>query len=256
MSEKNLFDKMSLIDVAYVEAAVYPEAPQKMPLTSRQWWKPVAATAAALVLGVCCLRFSPQVKAFAAEFLNASVLFNDGEKAEGKMNRIHINEGITEEQVTKTYYNLEEVEELFGIMLLKSSKTTEKPIPHVNIFAINHGGYIEVDDTHYYLYNRVITDLSEHGATTHDTGEGAYTISYNAAFLTDRTEEGTNGYEGHYEDSRVVDHYTTANGLEATLFADASSLTAVIFHDNIRYKLSIWGTARADVLEEYLETLS
>lgn len=257
MSEKNLFDKMSLIDVDYVESAVYSEAPQSIPLTSRKWWKPVVATAAALVLGVCCVSFSPQVRAFAEEFLNGSVLFSDGEKSEGKMEPLHVND-ITQEQVLKSYRSVEEVEELLGVTLLHSSKTTDKSSPLVEIFAISHGAYIEITDTHYYLYNREIIQFSEdgHGAVSHTTGEGAYTISYNAAFLTDRDNENNKGLEARYENVNVLDHYTTANGLEATVYSDARGYTAVIFHDNVKYELTMTGGGSVEILEEYLETLS
>lgn len=261
MSEKNVLDQMELIDMEYVEAAVYPEVSPKAALTKRKWWKPAVATAAALVVGVCAIGFSPQIKAFADEFFNASVVFNNDERFEGKMEQIHINEGITAEQVEATYYNIEEVEELFGIKLLHSTKTSDKPVPTVWIFAIDHGGYIEIGDNKYYMYNQVI-DLSqdENGNTVHTTGDGAYRISYTASFLTDRGE-GNLGFEGHYGQAQYIETYTTANGLKAGIFlgGEYGGYTAVIFHNNIRYEIELdqyGSTGDIQTLRDYLDTLS
>ncbi len=258
MTEKHLLNSMGEINPKFVEEAVYPANAGRVH-GARHWWKAAAAMAAALVIGVVCFGFAPQIKAFADEFLNGKTVLNDHQVIEGQMEAVPIRQGITEEQVFAKYDTIEDVEELFGITLLHSTKTTRKSVPVVEIFSWNHGGYIEILDDKYYLYHQVV-DLSENkdGSTTHITEDDAYRISYEAAFLTDRSSEGSGGHSSHYEDSAFVENYTTANGLQAGIFSFGGDYHAVIYHQNIRYEFTYdaWnGSGDVSLLKEYLDTL-
>ena len=258
MTEKHLLSSMDGINPKFVEEAVYPASAARVH-GAHHWRKAAAAMAAALVIGVVCFGFAPQIKAFADEFLNGKTVLNDHQVIEGQMEAVPIRQGITEEQVFAKYDTIEDVEELFGITLLHSTKTTRKSVPIVEIFSWNHGGYIEISDDKYYLYHQVV-DLSENkdGSTIHITGDDAYRISYEAAFLTDRSSEGSGGHSSHYEDAAFVENYTTASGLQAGIFYFGGKYHAVIYHQNIRYEFiyDAWnGSGNVSLLKEYLETL-
>lgn len=255
MSEKNLFDKMSLIDVDYVEAAVYPEAPQKMPLTSRRWWKPAVATAAALVLGVCCLSFSPQVRAFAANlFMKNATYVGDEPIGEANLDIVPIND-VAPEAWDAEYDTLEEVEELLGITLLKSSKTFDAPVPIVTIGHVFNNQIISIWSDPYYVNDERIEDLTPHSFAAYSTGDNPYHISYYARFHANY-EDISKTYDNYKEGYSFVENYTTANGLQAAIFQDSAYMTALIYHNNIRYELTMGGCNKVEVLEDYLETLS
>lgn len=261
-NKTGVLEAMSLIHPEYVEAAVYQETGAGKTLNSgKKWWKTAVAAAAVIAVSVTCVRFAPQIKAFAEEWLNGSTIFSDGQTFDGKMGLVHIRDDFRnwEERYETKYQSIEEVEELAGIHLLHSSRTYDTPVPMVSIGGADWLSVLSVEDPYYYMYHQYV-DL-EQDAEGHNckiTENDAYCISYYAVLLTDRPGEGNEGMNSQYEDANLVEVYTTDNGLTAGIFDFGGSYHAVIYHDNIRYELEMdayRGYGKLHVFKEFLDTL-
>lgn len=258
-NKKNLLDKMSLIDVDYVEAAVYPKAHWQTAKSGRAV-KTAAAAAAVIAISAGCISFFPKVRVLAEEFFNSYTSF-DEHKFEGNMEPIKINDGVTSEQIEAKYNNIEEVEQLLGIKLLHSSKTYAKPVPMVFISGSANGPALGINDNAYYMHNEIIDmSKSEDGSVSTRVGNNAYKIKYYACFLLEQNGHGSSGMSSLYENAAFVENYTTANKLKSAIFSFGGEHIAVIYNDNIRYEITLQCFEGSDkdvqILKDYLDTLS
>ena len=260
---KNNTDKlehMSMIDTKYVEDAAYPAAQQKEnSFYSNKWWKVAVSAAAVLALSLTCLRFYPQIKAFAGDFFNSATVFDDGNRFEGQMAMVPINE-VSVSDLQKEYYTLNEVEELLGVNLLQSPLASSTLYPCIHIEGWLDGGIVDISSLAYYLHNCSTTprhpDDVGNPVYTHADADDAYHISYDAEFLCNGKY---NGDQHHYDNAQLVEKYTTSNGLHAAIFYCVKSYNAVIYHNNIRYEFEMnayRGSGDVNELKAFLDTLS
>ena len=265
--ENTLLDKMSLIDVKYVEAALYPDVsyrrqPQKL-------IKRYVVTAAALVLAVILVFSHPRILAIAEKPYNFSMSFADNKQVGQNLQPIRINH-LTKEQTEKTYLTLDEVEEVLGIELLQSPEAFAMQKPMIQLSLA--GNFVSVFHPMYYLHHLLPDpDYQGSGVVMHPAGNNRFVVEYDAVFLRESETPGTNmGERLVLEHAEFVETYTTALGLKASIYIQRSNYNAVIYHENVRYLLSItsrssnpadqndpgWKASRyKTALEEFLDTL-
>lgn len=256
-NEQNILEAVSLIAPEYVEAAVYPAAGAKKTLTARKnWWKPVMTAAAAVVIGVTCVGFAPRALAFAEQLFSGRVVFEgDGQSMEGAMEKVHIKDDVVfqKEDELLTFRSLGQTEDFLGITLLHSDLAIQKSAPTVTLFAVHQGKLIEIADDYYYLYGETM----DSDGNVKKQREDAYHIRYNAVFLSNRDDSA--GLESEYSGAKLVEHYVTANGLEAGIFDHSDKYHAVIYRDNIQYDFTFdcWNDEPGDLnpFKAFLDTL-
>ena len=261
-NEQNVLEAVSLIAPEYVEAAVYPAAGAKKTLTARKnWWKPVMTAAAAVVIGVTCVSFAPRALAFAEQLFNATFEMDGSNSSiDGKMEKIHIKDDVTfaKEDEEMTFRDITDAEKYLGVTLMHSKRATQKSVPLVNMSVVHRGELITVSDDAYYLFREELDDEGNY----HVQADGAYCISYEARFLTNRST--SDGYISTYADAEMTETYTTKNGLEAGIFVNAEIYHAVVYHDGVQYIFSFTpGRDNPDdrqesdliTFKEYLDTL-
>lgn len=235
-NEQNALETMSLINPEYVEAAVCPTPGAKKTLTARKnWWKPVMTAAAAVVIGVTCVGFAPRALAFAEQLFNATFEMDGSNSSiDGKMEKIHIKDDVTfaKEDEEMTFRDITDAEKYLGVTLMHSKRATKKSVPLVNMSVVHRGELITVTDDAYYLFREELDDEGFY----HALADGAYCISYEARFLTNRSI--SDGYLGTYADAEMTETYATKHGMEAGIFLSAERYHAVIFHDGIQYIFS------------------
>lgn len=254
-NHENLLDKMSLMDGRYVAEAEEATLPSGKGI---RWRKAAAAVAAALVLGVGCLSLFPQVRTAAAEFFGGKVTLSDGNSFEGKMDFVEMN-SLTYEQLTATYYTMDEVSELMGVPFLHTTLTTEKTVPTVTIWGWCDGGVVEVEDHFFYLYHETLIDpekdehVSGDGWFTHIDEDDHYCIRYNALFLRD-VGDIEPSFEAGHTNAAFVETYTTVSGLQAGIFRD-SEYHAVIYRDNVMHTFEMTNAGSLENFKAFLDTL-
>ena len=230
---KNLVDQMRLADMKYVEAAVYPAADAKKRFfVTGKMWKSAVAAAAAVAICVTCVRFAPQVKAFADRLFNSWVEMNgDYAVLEGTMDKIHIKDDVTftQEDEVKQFRQVKDAEKYLGVTLLHSKLASKNNVRTVTMTAVHRGELITIEDDAYCLFHETIDDEGNWQGEDED----AYCISYEARFLTDRSI--SDGYIHSYPDAEMQETYTTAKGLKAGIFVASEIYHAVLYNDGIEY---------------------
>lgn len=263
MNEKNLLDKMSLIDIDYVEAAEYPKIHKFKAIRNKRILKAAVAAAALFIIGIGCVCFNSQTTAVADNlFFENSVFFEDHEIKE-KMGIVKI-KNVPSRAWEKNYDTLEDVEKLLGITLLKSTKNYDAPVPSVNIEKSYNGKEIVISDIAYYMYNEIVLSMEENSIYYKKLGDNAYRVSYTARFFSEF--DCRNKIESDYTSAVFIKNYTTAHNLKASLFYEDGQFHALIYHNNVRYKIDmeIWDQTSVYLgkgnetkpLEDFLDTLS
>lgn len=273
MNEKNLLDKMSLIDVDYVEEAAYPKVHKCETAKNRMRRKTAVAAAVLFFIGMGSICFCSQTTAVAGNpFFKSIILFGDN-KIEEKMGVVKIKE-VAPEAWDVNYNTLDEVEDLLGISLLKSSKTYNAPVPCVEIERSFDGKVINITNRSYYIYNATVVSIGDGKTVYNDNvfsgtvykrnSDDDYIISYSANFFgrldtKDETFDGVNEFINDYGNAVFIENYTTANNLNATIILDYGEYKAFIYHDNIKYTIimqALCGIGDKETFEKYLDTIS
>lgn len=253
-NDQNWLGKMSLIDPKHVEAAAYPETAAQTPLSlGRKWWKAAAAAAAVLAVSLTCAGFYPQLKAAADEFWNSATIFSDGNRVDAQMNVVPINE-VSPGDLQEAYDTLDEVENLFGINLLQSPLATKTPVPCVKVwYNFFDGDMMAIESGAYYLHHCTMDPKSTWDSRYyHNDEDDAYFITYHADFIIRDTGGGS---IGEYENAQLLEHYTTAHGLDAAITQFGSDYNAVIYHNDICYEFEMQSHGDIDAFKAFLDTL-
>lgn len=249
---------ISLIDPIYVEEAFYPDSPRRTPRSGlNKWLKTAVAFSAVLAVALVCVKFYPEIRAFADRLFNSATFFDDAKIADEQMNAVHIND-VTEEALEKPYQTLDEVEALLGINLLQSPLASSTLYPCVRVSMPGKSDLVNISDGAYYLYHCKTTPKTEgDGIYIESEKDDAFTVSYEAELIV---SEAVNGERHDYENARLLENYTTANGLKAAVFQFGSCYNAIIYHNDIRYAFCMTGcygnAGDINAFKAFLDTLS
>lgn len=271
MNKKNLLDKMSLIDIDYVEAAAYPKVHKSNTIRRPIVRKATVAAAAIFCIFVGYTCFKPQTTAVADKpFYEHTVSFEDYQIKE-KMDVVKVKD-VPSETWEKKYNTLEEIENLLGIKLLKSSKNYDAPVPSDSdvedvlgiklseiedvlgikvsegeksydayvprINVESYSGSISINNPFYYTNNELIFFIGD-STYSRKLDNNAYRISYTASFFSEFDFDFQNKFYYDYTGALFNKNYTTAHNLEAHIFYYPSEFHALIYHDNIRYEIEM-----------------
>lgn len=248
----------------YKETFSHMKAPEELKnrvknLKEKQspYWsvRKIGGTIAAGIL-ILCICFHSQIYAAAEEFFYKYAIWLGNDEIDAKLGIVTVNE-MDDTSWNTSYYNLEDVEELLGITLLKSDKTYNSPIPCVQINNAPFEEKITIYNRAYFL-NNVVIDLfqDKEGHVFEKKGSNAYIITYSASFFTAHSNE--NVYIDEFPGAELIEKYTTANNLSALIYKYAGNYYAHIYHENIRYEIELrpWDrTEDENTLKAYLDTL-